>query len=262
MTTAYDDDLTLAHRLADAAASVSLSYFRGELRRWSKADGSLATEADVAVENDLRARVRAERMDDAFLGEEGGQTGSGTRRWIVDGIDGTVEFAAGSPDWGTLIALESDGEIVVGVCDQTARRRRYWAVKGSGAFSSSASGAPRRLQVSTVRDLQLARSYVPPAQWLPDERARAAAATVASATSPAPHVDHPALQVAAAGYDLVVFLIAGPWDLAAPALIVEEAGGRFTDLAGRRNLTSGNAVFSNGVLHDAALRLVEKWVRL
>src|SRR5262249_11990771 len=154
-----------------------------------------------------------------------------------------------SSDWGTLIALEIDGRVVVGVCVQPAHHRRYWAVKGGGSFCSHGHPEARRpLRVSAVRDLRIARSYLPPAQWLPNEHAHAIARVVASATSPEPHVDHPALQVAAGGYELAVFLIAGPWDLAAPGLIVEEAGGRFTDLAGRPDLTSGTAVFSNGLV--------------
>jgi histidinol-phosphatase len=258
----HNADLALGHRLADVAAVVSLSYFRRELRRWSKADGSLATEADVAVEDELRARLRVERPGDAVLAEERGETGSSTRRWIIDGIDGTVDFAAGAPDWGTLIALEVDGHVVIGVCDQPAHGRRYWAAKGSGAFTSFASRqSERSLSVSTVGDLRVARSYLPPAQWLPDEQAHAVADTLATATKPEPHIDHPALQVAAGGYELAVFLMAGPWDLAAPSLIVEEAGGRFTDLRGRNDLTSGTAVFTNGRLHDDVLRLVEPVVR-
>jgi histidinol-phosphatase len=249
-------DLALAHRLADAAAAVSLAYFRRELHSWSKTDGSLATEADVAVEDTLRTCLDRERTGDAVLGEERGQIGSSGRRWIVDGIDGTVDFAAGRPDWGTLIALEVDGRVVCGVCDQPAHQRRYWATRGEGAFCSQGGSRPRALRVSAVDDLPAARSYVPPAQWLPDERAHRLAAILAGATRQEPQLDHPALQVAAGGYDVAVFLLAGPWDLAAPALIVEEAGGRFSDLAGRWDLTSGTAVFSNGGVHEAILRLV------
>jgi len=259
MTSSFtgDADLDLAHRLADAAAEISMSHFGRDIRRWSKADGSLATEADVAVEDAMRARLSRERPDDAVLGEERGGSGRGHRRWIVDGIDGTNEFAGGSPDWGTLIALESDGRVVLGVCDQPAHRRRYWAVKGGGAFrSASAAGAAQRLHVSPVNHLAGARSYVPPPEWLPDERARRVARAVTAATTPEPHVDHPALQVAAGGYDLVIFCLAGPWDLAAPSIIVEEAGGRFSDLDGHACLTSGHALFSNGLLHEEVLRLL------
>lgn len=252
-----DADLAFAHRLADAAAVVSLAHFGREFGRWSKADGSLATDADIAVEDELRARLAIERPHDAVLGEERGQTGVSGRRWILDAIDGTIEFAAGTPEWGTLIALEVNRQVVVSVCDQPANKRRYWATRGRGAFCSTTPPTARReLHVSAVRDLSVARSYVPLPEWMPDQRARRIADVLARATRPEPHVDHPALQVAAGGYELAVFFIAGPWDLAAPSLVVEEAGGRFTDLAGRRDLTSGTAVFSNGMLHDDILRLI------
>jgi histidinol-phosphatase len=254
---ALDADLALGHRLADAAGAASLSYFGQDLRRWSKADGSLATNADVAVEDELRARLRVERPTDAVLGEERGQTGTAARRWIIDGIDGTVDFAAGRAEWGSLIALEVDGRVVLAVCDQPAKKRRHWAVRGRGAFCSRTPfTTPSELRVSTVRDLRSARSYVPPPQWLPDDRARRVAAAVAHATTPAPQVDHPAFQVAGGGYEVAVFLLAGPWDLAGPSLIVEEAGGTFTDIGGRIDLSGGTAVFSNGVLHDEILQLI------
>lgn len=253
----FDADLALAHRLADGAAAVSLSFFRRKLQSWSKTDGSLATDADVAVEDALRSRLRLDRPTDGVLGEEQGQTGSGPRRWIIDAIDGTVDFAAGRPDWGTLIALEVDGQVVVGVCDQPAQNRRCWAMRGNGAFCAHGpSQSPRPLRVSTIGELSTSRSYLPPAEWLPDARAKAVASLIAAATRQEPHVDHPALQVAAGSYELAIFLLAGPWDLAAPLLIVEEAGGKFSDLMGRRDLTSGTAVFSNGVVHEDVLKLI------
>ncbi|PYR33527.1 MAG: histidinol phosphatase [Acidobacteria bacterium] len=251
-----DVDLALAHRLADGAASVSLSYFRRELKSWSKDDGSLATEADLAVEDELRTRLGIERPGDAILGEERRETGLSRRRWILDGIDGTVDFAAGRSDWSTLVALEVDGRVVVSVRDQPAQQRRYWAVRGHGAFCSTAPFAPSRLRVSTVRELRSARSYVPPPEWLPDERARRVAEAVARATRPTPELNHPAFQVATGGYEVAVFFLAGPRDLAGPALIVEEAGGRFTDIGGRHDLTAGTAVFSNGVVHDEILQVI------
>ena len=254
-----ESDLALGHELADIASAVSLSYFRRELRGWSKFDGSLATEADVAVEEALRSRLGAVRPDDGVLGEERGQTGSFARRWVIDGIDGTVDFAAGKSEWGTLIALEVDGRVVMGVCDQPAHRRRYWAVRGHGAFHTLANAdEPHPLHVSAGENLATARSYLPPSQWLPDERARTIATALSAATRPTIQVDHPALQVAAGGYEFAVFLIAGPWDLAAPSLIVEEAGGKFTDIMGRHDVTTGTALFSNGVLHDEVLHLISR----
>jgi histidinol-phosphatase len=252
----WDADLALANRLADVAAPVSLSFFRRDPRNWSKQDGSLVTEADLAVEDLIREQIAIARAGDAVLGEERGQTGTSGRRWIVDAIDGTVDFAQGNPDWSLLIALEADGELVMALCDQPAHNRRYWAQRGGGAFVSDASSSPRRLRVSGGCDLATARSFVPPATWVPNDDAFRLAERVGKATTPMPHAEHPALQVASGGYEVALFFLGGPWDLAAPALIVEEAGGRFTDARGRNDLFSGSALFSNGHVHDAVLELI------
>jgi len=252
-----DADLSFAHELADLAAKTAMPYFRRELQQWAKPDGSLATEADLAVEDALRAHIVAARPADAMLGEERGQTGASSRRWIVDGIDGTVEFAAGTVGWGTLIALEVDGRVVLGVCSQPPKGRRYWAVEGHGALASTADApSPARVHVSTVGDLASARSYIPPPRWLPDARARRIAGALSQATRPEPQTDHAVMQLVTGRYDLVVFFLAGEWDLAAPLLIVREAGGRFTDLYGGQSLTTGTAVFSNGLVHEQALEVI------
>ena len=257
MTSDISADLALAHRLADAARSVTLPRFRGPFTSRNKADGSLVTEVDEAAEDAIRAIVARERPRDAFLGEERGETGSGRRRWIVDAIDGTLDFASGTTGWGTLIALEIDGHIAVGICEMSPRGKRYWATRGGGAYVS-VSGAPDvRLAVSDTAELAAARCFVPPALWVRTEAARAMSRAVRAATLPYQQDEHPALEIASGTADLCVFFTAGPWDLAAPSLVVEEAGGRFTDLAGGRTLTGG-AVFSNGALHDAAIELLRQ----
>jgi histidinol-phosphatase len=247
-----DADLDLALRLADAAREISLARFRGSFQKRLKADGSIVTEVDEAVEDELRELLARERPADAILGEERGASGSGERRWIIDAIDGTLSFAAGKASWSTLIALEVAGKVAVSVCDDPPLDRRYWAKKGGGAFRADAAGKPARLQVAATRELSGARSFVPPAEWVRGEEAQAMAVALAAATRPTVSQDHPALQVAFGGYDVAVFFMAGEWDLAAPLLVVEEAGGRFTDLNGTATLTAG-AVFSNGALHDATL---------
>jgi histidinol-phosphatase len=133
--------------------------------------------------------------------------------------------------------------------------KRYWATRGGGAYVSS-SGAPDvRLEVSGTTELAAARSFVPPAMWVRTDAARAMSSALTAATLAYQDDEHPALEVAAGAADLCVFFMAGPWDLAAPSLVVEEAGGRFTDIAGGATLTGG-AVFSNGRLHEAALELL------
>lgn len=249
-------DLDFTHRLADVARDISMAHFRREIQQWSKADGTLATEADLAVEDALRALIAAEHPGDAVLGEERGQTKVGRRRWIIDAIDGTVTFAAGNAGWGTLIALEVDGQVVAGVCDEPVNRRRYWAAKDGGAWCRQPeTSAPVKLGVRDVRELAQARAYVPrPA--LTSDRFRAVAEALRRATNAQMNTDHPALQLAAGGYDVVVFFSGGPWDLAAPALVVEEAGGRFSDLSGRRDLFTGGGVFSNGHVHDEVMQVI------
>ena len=112
------------------------------------------------------------------------------------------------------------------------------------------------LTVSREESFGAARSYIPPLKRLPDERARSIAAAVSGGTQPGEHDNHPAIQVALGDYEIAIFMLAGPWDLAAPMLLVEEAGGRFTDIEGRHDIASGTAVFSNGHVHDELLRLI------
>ena len=145
------DDLQVARRAALAGAAVGMRWFAdlARLRREVKADGSVVTEADRAVEAEIRTVLSAERPDDAVLGEEGGQAGDAARRWIVDPIDGTALFVAGDDRWLVLVALESDGEIVAGVAVIPAQRRVFWAELGGGAWEAplDALGSARRLGV-------------------------------------------------------------------------------------------------------------------
>lgn len=254
----FEADLALGLHLSDTARSISLARFRGKYETRTKKDGTLVTEVDEAVEDELRRILQAERKEDAILGEERGQTGQGRRRWIIDAIDGTVSFAEGTTLWCTLIALEVDNQIVVGVCDMAPLDRRYWALRGGGAFVSSDGSDGLQIHVSKIRDLHKARSYVTSPQRLRDESLRAKAEKLLSATTPRPYTSHPVLDVAAGSREVSVFFSAGPWDIAAPAIIVEEAGGRFTNLAGEVDIMQGGAVFSNSYLHDDILRITKK----
>jgi histidinol-phosphatase len=248
-------DLELARQLADEARSISLTSFRGRFEKRRKADGSIVTSVDEAVERAIRARLKRERPDDAMLGEEFGETGRGPRRWVVDAIDGTSSFAAGTDGWGTLIALEIDGEVAVGVCDMTPIDRRYFAASGQGAFCVERGGESLRLAVSAAAELRTARCFVPGPKWLPGADGIRAAA-LAARTRPVEPDDHPALRVAAGELEIAAFFMGGPWDVAAPAIVVREAGGRFSDLHGGRSIARGGGLFSNGAIHAAALAVV------
>ena len=238
-------DLDLALRLADAADAVSLPRYRTELVIETKPDLTPVTEADRAVEAEIRRLLASERPDDAILGEEGGAAGSGTRRWIVDPIDGTRNYSRGIPVWATLIALEVDGTVQIGVVAAPALHGRWWAERGSGAL---ANGEPMHVSaIGRVEEAVLSFSIetkVPPlardawhVRGLGDFWAHMLVAEGAVDGA----VDADGLS---------------EWDLAAVQVIVEEAGGRFSDAAGESRIDSGSAITSNGLLHDELLAAV------
>ncbi len=144
-------DLALARQLGDMAGAIALGYFGTNVRRELKADGSPVTEADLAVERAVLDVLARERPDDGVLSEERGAVARGEtdRRWLIDPIDGTAPFLAGTAGWGTHVALEVGGEIVLGVITRPAEHRSWWATKGQGAWTSPAT----RLNVSTRSSL-------------------------------------------------------------------------------------------------------------
>lgn len=248
-------ELELAFRLVDLADAVTTrAWAPNGAASQRKHDGTPVTAADVAAEHTMLAEIRRRRPDDGFLGEEVGESvGSSGRRWIADGIDGTRFFAAGGRTWGTLLALEVDGEVVVGVNSSPLQHRRWWAVRGAGAFTaSSGASAPTRLQVSNRDRLAPSRvvslpahSSLPPAQQRRLER-------IARGRPPDRPWSHQNA-VAEGHVDVCVWYAGDIWDHAAPSLLVEEAGGRFSDHAGGHRLDTRTALYSNGLLHDDVL---------
>jgi len=250
------DDLALALELADVADEITRWRFRArDLVVDTKPDLTPVSEADRAVEQALHTRLADARPADAVVGEEYGERGSAgaSRRWIVDPIDGTKNYVRGMPIWATLIALEQDGELTHAVVSAPALCRRWWAARGQGAFVNGA-----RLHVSAIDDLadaQLLWSGIE--EW--DEVGRAdAVITLARRCWRSRGVGDfwqymlVAEGAAEIGLDPVVSL----WDVAAPLVIVEEAGGRFSDLSGTGGADGGSGVATNGLLHEAVLEIV------
>jgi histidinol-phosphatase len=238
-------DLDLALRLADAADAISLPRFRSDVVVETKPDLTPVTEADRAVERELRMLLAEKRPDDAILGEEEGAAGVGPRRWVIDPIDGTRNYARGIPVWATLVALERDGEPSVGVVSAPALGRRWWAERGGGAFANG-----DRLHVSGIAAVEEAVLSFAVEQTVPDLARRA--------WHPRGLGDFWAHMLVAEGaVDGAIDAVGvSEWDLAAVRVIVEEAGGRFSDFAGRPRIDSGTAITSNGLLHDTLLAAV------
>ncbi|WP_434443708.1 inositol monophosphatase family protein [Lentzea sp. E54] len=265
------EDLGLAHRLADIADGISGGYFAGGVvETETKADGSPVTRVDREVELALRDAVARERPHEGFLGEEFGPRGPAERRWIVDALDGTASFVAGEPEWSTLIARQARGEVEMGLVSAPALDRRWYAVTGHGAWTARWSAEQQRLAVSATPELGAASVAIwPPVAALtaemrrPLERLAAAAARVlpepgagGGKPSAGSGTCHWALLVAVGVVDVFLLVGGGPWDLAALVPIVEEAGGRFSDLSGGRSLEGTAGVFSNGALHDQVLEIL------
>lgn len=256
-------DLALALALADAADAVTLPRFRAaDLRVERKPDRTPVTDADTACEDSLRAMLATHRPDDAVLGEErGGSLGAG-RVWVIDPIDGTKNFSRGVPVWATLVALVQDGRPVAGVVSAPALGRRWWAAAGRGAHTSDpARGvAEGPIGVSAVGDLGDAyASTTDLDHWRTLGRQEQWLALTRECWESRAFGDfwHHCL-VAEGVLDLAVEPEANTWDLAAAQVIVEEAGGRLTDLGGAARPDGGDSLTSNGRLHDAALAVVRR----
>jgi len=237
-------ELDFALRLADLADSLSLPRFRAtDLRVETKPDLTPVTDADRAVERALRERVAAARPGEGVAGEEEGDDG-GDVRWIVDPIDGTRNFARGVPIWATLIALEREGELVVGVASAPALGQRWWAARGEGAWRDG-----ERLHVSGVTRLA---------------DASVSAAHGADLARLEPLVWHArglgdfwqSMLVAEGSLDAAADARLHLWDYAPFVPLVEEAGGRVTALDGGPPRPLEQIVCSNGLLHEAVLEVL------
>jgi histidinol-phosphatase len=245
-------DLDFALALADTADEIAMRHFRSRtLVVHTKPDLTPVSEADREVEDALRARIAAERAGEAVLGEEGGEVGSGPVRWIVDPIDGTKNFVRGIPVFATLIGLERDGELVAGVVSAPALHRRWWAARGEGAFFN---GEP--IHVSGVTRIEDAVVGYTSAKSFFDGGVGDRFVELTQRSWMARGVgdfwQH--MLVAEGAVDLAVELGVSIWDLAAVQVVVEEAGGRFTDASGVRRADGGSVITSNGHLHAEALR--------
>ena len=253
--------MEFALRAADTADAITVARFRAaDLRVTRKPDRTPVTDADTAAEEALRALISGERPDDAVLGEEGGgAVPASGRGWVLDPIDGTKNFSRGMPAWATLIALTVHGEPVVGVASAPALGRRWWAARGSGAWTSDAPGAtPRRIAVSGVSDLADAYLSTTDIRTFAEQGRREHYLRLTDACwetrAFGDFWQH--CLVAEGVLDLAVDAAANPWDLAALLPIVVEAGGALTDLGGAATFAGGDGLSSNGAVHGAALAII------
>ena len=250
-------DLALALTLADRADGLTSARFGAlDLRVDTKPDLTPVTDADHAVETELRQVLGSERIQDSVVGEEfGGTTTFSGRQWIIDPIDGTKNFVRGVPVWASLIALLEDGVPSVGVVSAPALQRRWWAARGQGAFAAVDGGAPRRLSVSSVAQLGSASlSFSSLSGWARrGVRDRFIELTDAVWRVRAYGDFLSYCLVAEGAVDIAAEPEVSVWDLAALDVLVREAGGTLTGLDGIAGPHRGSAVATNGLLHERVL---------
>ncbi len=231
-----------------AASQIALRFFENGVEVNLKPDGTQVTPADIEVERFLVEELKTRRPADAILGEELGASGGGSRRWILDPIDGTANFIAGEPQWGTHIALECEGELVLGVISRPVLSTHWWATRGGGAYkgaadSLSATAVPIRVSSTANLGESVVAVWAEPPDALID-RVRAAS-TLATADLNA------ILELAEGRLDAVVDPTGRAWDHAPAVILVEEAGGRFSDAENGHRIDRGEGRYSNGLIHEA-----------
>lgn len=267
------DDLALAHALADLADAISLDRYQAQdLVITTKPDNTPVTDADRAVETAIREALTTHRNTDGLVGEEfGSDKGTSNRYWVIDPIDGTKNFMRGVPTWATLIALvnvDSSGveEVVVGIASAPALARRWSAAKGLGAFvrfnlgsaddlweEFDASSTEKKISVSKVAKLSDASiSYSDFVGW--GDRLEPFQKMLANAWRTRGIGDFWSHMLVAEGaVDVAIEPSLAVWDMAALDIIVREAGGSFTNTTGQSGPFGGSGVSTNGVLHNAVI---------
>ena len=241
----------------DEADAEAMRHFRRDLQISTKPDRSLVTQADQGIERRLRERILDAFPGHGLVGEEyGTESGEASVRWYIDPIDGTHNFVRGVPLFGTLLAVERDGVRQVGIMSAPALRERWFARRGGGAWAKGAfDEVPRRIRVSTVRAIEDAHLLH-----------GSGASIERSGRAPGfRELRHEVWRergfgdfwgyalVAEGAAEAMIEVGVNTWDLAAPEVVVEEAGGLVTDLGGASRIDNLEVLATNGVIHDEML---------
>ena len=241
----------VATGICDEADAMAMAGFRRDVKVSTKPDRSLVTEVDQAIEHMARARLRSEFPGCGIVGEEEGTEAAGARLcWYVDPIDGTHNYVRGVPVFATLLAVSCEGELQLGMVSAPGLHERWMAWRGGGAWRGS-----ERIAVSAVaaiEDSQLV--YGSRTEDMQSGEMPGLDATLAEAWRERGFGDFWGYMLVAEGAaEAMMETGAHPWDWAAPLVIVEEAGGRFTTVSGKRTIEGASAVATNGAIHEELL---------
>ena len=240
--------LDFAQELADIADAITMGRFRAlDLRVETKPDLTPVSEADRGAEEAIRERVRTSGRGEGVLGEELGDDG-GDVKWIVDPIDGTKSYVRGIPVWATLLALECEGVVELGLVSAPALSRRWWAVRGEGAYANG-----ERCQVSSIARIEDSAVTTTSARNMPESWRKIARRAW---SNPGPGDFWQYCLVAEGSVEIACDPTMHVWDYAAVQILVEEAGGRCSTFTGGVPEELGSFVATNRLLHDEAVALL------
>jgi len=250
-------ELRFALDVCRKAGIVVMNYFDRSIEVEEKADGTPVTLADRECERLIRESIAREFPGDAILGEEEGGDDtplSKGRRWIIDPIDGTYNYARAVPIFSTLLALENDGDIILGVVCNPALGEIFWAEKGCGAYRNG-----KKIKVSEIAELKNSQFNFGALNrvqkhglWEPFARL---VRETARQRGFGDYLGFAHVFEGKAEAHLEVGLKA--WDLAPMKIIVEEAGGEFSDLIGGKSIYTGSCLISNGLVHRQFLGILK-----
>lgn len=260
LSSAFRQELVFALDICERAEKITMRHFNDGVRATIKYDGTPVTIADTECERLIREAINTKYPDDAILGEEEGasegkehsgvQSGP-KRKWLIDPIDGTYGYSRGSTVWSTLLALEEDGEIVLGVVHAPAAKETFWAEKGKGAWKNG-----RRLVVSTYSNISESQfdfgglsRIISKGLWPGVEKI---AKMTGRQRAPGDYLSFANVLEGRSEAQLEVDV--KPWDLAPFRVLTTEAGGAYSDLAGGDSIYTGSCLITNKVLHDEFLK--------
>ena len=256
MKSELNELLQFAVEIGRGAGEITLDYFRKDPATETKFDGSYVTIADRHAESYLREEIGKRYPDDGVLGEEElEQRGLSGRRWIVDPIDGTFSFVHGVPFYGVLIALEIEGEPVLGVVNMPALGEIVYAAKGEGCFLN---GEPAMVSsTSKLKDaLLLSTDFTTCSQYGFGDAAESLQKGAKASRTWGDCYGY--VLVATGRADVMLDPVMNLWDCAPLLPIMEEAGGTFTDWHGVRTISGGNSIATNGILFEEVMKIISR----
>ncbi len=249
------NETRVAIHAAKEAGKIAMKYYRKKIDVQIKTDLSPVTIADKLCDSRISSILKKNFPEHSILSEESGLGQGNDCKWIVDPLDGTRDFIKGLPFFGVLIGLEISGELACGVSYMPALGMLNFAEKGRGSFSNG-----KRIHVSQTDALE--KSFVFHSSMKHFVRTGKAERLMniicSAASSGSMGAIYPQMLVSSGIIDASLSANSNPWDLAAPKIIVEEAGGRLTDFGGNSTIYGGNAVATNGRLHEKIIEMLGK----